>query len=338
MRVRMLAATMLAAGLPAMAAAQAVVRYEPKESDLKFVFGVAPPVARVKPGEIIDTRTFDCFGNAIQKPGDTLAKVKGDNPLTGPFCIEGAQPGDTLVVKILELTVDSTQGVGALAPGFGALNTTNYTPMLHTAVPEKIWFFPIDRVKNEATFTALDSQFSTHIPLHPFLGCLGVAPALESRSSVTPAEHGGNMDAPEASAGNVAYFPVSVPGALLYLGDGHAAMGDGEIAGTAIEVPMHARLQVDLIKGQTIRWPRFENARELMAVGAYRPLDDALRIAYTELIGWIRAETTMSDLDAYQLLSQVGRVHVTEMVDPNYVVIASVDKKFLPPRKNGKPW
>jgi len=205
-------------------------------------------------------------------------------------------------------------------------------------VPEKIWFYPIDRLKQEATFAAIDSKFTVKIPLHPFLGCLGVAPALESRSSVVPAEHGGNMDAPEASAGNTAYFPVNVKGALLYLGDGHAQMGDGEIAGTAIEVPMHARLQVDVVKGQKIGWPRFENPREIMAVGAYRPLDDALRIAFTELIGWIKSETTLSELDSYQLLSQVGRVHVTEMVDPNYVVIASVDKKYLPPRKNGKPW
>ena len=333
-----LALALAAASSGTAAFAQNVVRYEPKEGDLKYVFGVAEPVARVKPGDIIDTKTVDCFGNVIQKPGDTLAKVKGDNPLTGPFYVEGAEPGDTLVVTILELTVDSDQGVAALAPGFGALNTTNYTPMLHAPVPEKIWFYPIDRAKNEATFSALDSTFSTRIPLHPFLGCLGVAPGLEARSSVTPAEHGGNMDAPEASVGNSAYFPVNVRGALLYLGDGHAAMGDGEIAGTAIEVPMHARVQVDVIKGQKIAWPRFENARQLMAVGAYRPLDDALRIAFTELIGWIRAETTMSDLDAYQLLSQVGRVHVTEMVDPNYVVIASIDKKFLPPRKNGKPW
>src|SRR5258706_456344 len=180
MRISAVLALCLAIAAPA--AAQNVVRYEPKESDLKFVFGVAPPVATVKPGDIIDTRTFDCFGNVIQKPGDTLA------------------------------------------------------------------------------------------------------------------EHGGNMDAPEASVGNTAYFPVNVRGALLYLGDGHAAMGDGEIAGTAIEVPMHARVQVDVIKGQTIGWPRFENARQLMAVGAYRPLDDALRIAFTELIGWIRAETTLSDL------------------------------------------
>jgi len=333
-----LAAAVLCLAVASTAAAQTVVRYEPKESDLKYLFGVARPVATVKPGDIIDTNTFDCFVNKIRKPGDTLAMVPGDNPLTGPFYIEGAEPGDTLVVKILELTVDGDQGVGALAPGFGALNATNYTPMLHTPVPEKIWFYAIDRAKNEATFSALDSKFSTRIPLHPFLGCLGVAPALESRSSVTPAEHGGNMDAPEASAGNTVYFPVTQKGALLYLGDGHAAMGDGEIAGTAIEVPMHARMQVDLIKGQKIAWPRFENERQIMALGAYRPLDDTLRIAFTELIGWITSETTLSQLDAYQLLSQVGRVHVTEMVDPNYVVIASIDKKFLPPRKNGKPW
>jgi amidase len=331
----------LVISLAAFAAAPAVadtVRYEPKDADLKYVFGVAKPVATVKPGDIIDTRTVDCFGNAIQKPGDTLAKVKGDNPLTGPFFIEGAEPGDTLVVKILELAVDGNQGVGALAPGFGALTVTNYTPMLHPPPAERIWFYPIDRAKNEATFRALDSSFTTKIPLHPFLGCLGVAPALESRSSVVPAEFGGNMDAPEASAGNTVYFPVTVKGALLFLGDGHAQMGDGEIAGTAIEVPMRARLQVDVIKKHSIAWPRFENAHAIMALGAYRPLDDALRIAYTELVKWIHDETGLSELDAYQLLSQVGKVHVTEMVDPNYVVIASIDKRFLPPRKSKKPW
>jgi amidase len=347
--MRIAVVVVLALGLSAIALAQnaakvapsapTVVRYEPKEADLKYVFGVAKPIATVKPGNIIDTTTFDCFGNVIQRPGDTLAKVtKGDNPLTGPFYIEGAEPGDTLVVKILELTITSNQGVAALAPGFGALNSTNYTPMLHPPVPEKIWFYPIDRAKNEATFRALDSEFSVKIPLQPFLGCLGVAPAIEARSSVTPAEHGGNMDAPEASVGNIVYFPVYHKGALLYLGDGHAKQGDGEIAGTAIEVPMHARLQVDVIKGQKIGWPRFENGREIMALGAYRPLDDALRIAFTELIAWIHAETGLSELDAYQLLSQVGKVHVTEMVDPNYVIIASVEKKYLPPRKNKKPW
>lgn len=206
--------------------------------------------------------------------------------------------------------------------------------MLHTALPEKIWFYPIDHIKNTATFQALDSSFKTEIPLHPFLGCIGVAPANgEARSSIVPAEFGGNMDAPEVSAGNTLYLPVNVSGGLFYFGDGHAAMGDGEIAGTAIEVPMKARFQINLIKGKHTMWPRLENEKELMATGIYRPVDDAVRIAYTELVQWIHADYGLSELDAYELLTKVGKVHLTEMVDPNYVVLASIEKKYLPPRK-----
>lgn len=311
-----------------------IVKYHVTMKDVKYVYGVADPVARLKPGDTLETNTVDALGNAIQKPGDTLSLVKGDNPLTGPFYIEGAAPGDTLAVKILDLQVDSNQGVGAFAPGFGALGPTNYTPMLGPPMPEKIWFYPIDHATNTATFKALDSNFSTKIPLHPFFGCIGVAPAGgEARSSVVPAEFGGNMDSPEASAGNTVYFPVNVPGALLYIGDGHAAMGDGEIAGTAIEVPLRARVQVTVIKGQKINWPRFENNDAIMTVGAYRPLDDCLRIAFTELIAWIHDDYGLSELDAYELLSKVARIHLNEMVDPNYVIVASVEKKYLPAKK-----
>ncbi len=311
-----------------------VVRYHVTMKDVKYVYGVAPPVERLKPGEILETNTVDALGNAIQKPGDTFAMVKGDNPLTGPFYIESAEPGDTLVVKILDLQVDSNQGIGGLAPGFGALNPTDYTAMINEPLPEKIWFYPIDHAKNVATFRALDSNFSVEIPLHPFLGCIGVAPAnAEARSSIVPAEFGGNMDAPEVSVGNTLYLPVNVSGALLYMGDGHAAMGDGEVAGTAIEVPMRVRIAVGLIKGKAIHWPRFENDREIMAAGIYRPLDDALRIAFTQLVEWIHADYGLSKLDAYELLSKVAKIHLTEMVDPNYVVIASIEKKYLPARK-----
>jgi acetamidase/formamidase len=313
------------------ARAQQVVRYTPSEKDLKYVYATVPPVATLKPGDTLETNTVDAFGNVIRKPGDTMAMVKGDNPLTGPFAIAGAEPGDTLVVKILELTVDSTRGVGALAPGFGALNTTSYTPMLNAALPEKVWFYDIDARANQATFHALDSNFSVNIPLQPFLGCIGVAPAGgEARSSIVPAEFGGNMDAHEARPGYTLYLPVNAPGALLYIGDGHAAQGDGEIAGTGIEVPLRVRLQVDVIKRKKIAWPRFENDTSIMTVGAYRPLDDALRIAFTELVGWIHADYGLSEMDAYELLSKVARIHLAEMVDPNYVVIAGVEKKYLP--------
>ncbi len=310
------------------------VTYRATIDTVKYVYGPAEPVARLKPGDILDTNTLDCFGNAIKKPGDTLSMSKGDNPLTGPFYIEGAEQGDTLVVKILDLEIDGNQGIGAFAPGFGALNETNYTPMLHPSLPEKVWFYPINHTDHTAVFKAVDSEFSVKIPLHPFFGCIGVAPANgEARSSIVPAEFGGNMDAPEASAGNTLYLPVNVAGALLYMGDGHAAMGDGEIAGTAIEVPLHARVEVNVLKKQKINWPRFENDRAIMTVGAYRPLDDSLRIAFTELVSWIHNDYGLSELDAYELLSQAGRIHLDEMVDPNYVVVASIDKTYLPAKK-----
>jgi amidase len=316
------------------AAAQTAVKYHATINDVKYVYGSAAPVAHVKPGDIIETNTLDAFGNVLNKPGDKLSMVKGDNPLTGPFYVDGAQPGDTLTVKILDLQVDGNQGVGTLGPGFGALNETNYTAMLHPPLPEKIWFYPIDKPSNTATFQALDSKFSVKIPLHPFLGCIGVAPAGgEARSSLVPAEFGGNMDAPEVSVGNTLYLPVNVAGALLYMGDGHGAMGDGEVAGSAIEVALLARVQVGIIKGKKINWPRLENGDSIMTVGAYRPLDDALRIAFTELVDWIHKDYGLSSLDAYELLSKVAKIHLDEMVDPNYVVVASIEKKFLPARK-----
>src|ERR1700727_811726 len=281
------------------ARAQNVVKYHTTMDDVKYTYNsTSAPVARLTPGGILETNTVDAFGNAIQKPGDTLALVKGDHPLSGPFYVESAEPGDTLAIEFLKMDVDSSQGVGAFAPGFGALNETFYTPMVHPPLPERIWFYPIDNAAGTTTFHPLDSNFSVKFPLHPFLGCIGVAPAGgEARSSVVPAEFGGNMDAPEASVGNTVYFPVSVPGGLLYIGDGHAAMGDGEAAGSAIEVPLKARVQLSVIKGRTIEWPQFENDDAIMTVGAYRPLEDAGRIALTELVHWIHREYGLSEMD-----------------------------------------
>jgi amidase len=260
--------------------------------------------------------------------------VKGDNPLAGPFFVEGAEPGDTLAVKILDLQVDGDTGVGAFSYGFGALNETNYTPMLHPPLPEKhLVLSHRSRVKRRhvqsARFRFLsEDSLASFFRLHWRRAGQG-----EARSSTVPAEFGGNMDSPEASVGNTVYFPVNVKGGLFYIGDGHAAMGDGEIAGTAIEVPLKARVQLSVIKGRTIAWPQFENEQAIMTVGAYRPLDDALRIAFTELVHWIHKDYGLSEFDAYELLSQVGKIHLNEMVDPNYVVVASIEKKYLPPRK-----
>jgi acetamidase/formamidase len=152
------------------------VKYQATLGNVKYLFASAAPVAHLKPGDVLDTNTLDCFGDAIKKPGDTPALAPGDNPLTGPFFIEGAEPGDTLVVKILDLEVNGDQGVGTIDPDFGALTRTFYTPMLNPRLPEGVWFYPIDRADNTATFQAHDSKFTVKIPVHPFFGCIGVAP------------------------------------------------------------------------------------------------------------------------------------------------------------------
>lgn len=311
-----------------LASSQQVVHYQLKMQELKTVYGNVPPVMHVKPGDTIDTTTVDADG---KEPAAAGYKVNGPNPLTGPFYVDGAEPGDTLAVKFVSIETNAKEGFGSAGPGFGALNSTNYTPVLGGSIPKLEWPYVIDKAANVATFQAKDSKFSVKIPLHPFLGCVGVAPADgESRSSIVPAEFGGNMDAPEASVGNTLYLPVNVAGALLSFGDGHAAMGDGEVDGTAIEISMKVRLQVSLIKHKKIDWPRFENNDYIMAVGIYRPLDDALRISFTELIKWMHSSYGLSEMDSYELLSKVAEIHLDEMVDPNYVVVAKINKKFLP--------
>jgi acetamidase/formamidase len=315
-------------------AAPRTVRYDATINTVKYTFGPAEPVARVRSGEIVDTNTLDAAGGALQKRGDTISMAKGFNPLSGPFFIEGAMPGDTIAIKFLDLQVQGKQGWGANAPGFGILNTNKYTPMISPDFPENIWFYDIDQTSNTATFKAVHSNFTAKIPMKPFLGCVGVAPAGgESRNSQTPGEWGGNMDSPEASVGHTLYLPVNVAGALLYVGDGHAAQGDGELAGTAIEVATRVRFQVDVIKGRPIDWPRFETADTLMAFGSTRPLDDALRIATSELVKWIEKDYGLNRVDAYELISIAARIHLTEMVDPNFVVIVMMDKKYLPPKR-----
>lgn len=338
MRRVVLVATLLTAGplfSQSSSPGSPVVHFTGTMDNVKATFGPAEPVAHVKPGSILEANSLDCFGNALQKPGDPFSNIKIDNPLTGPFFIDGAEPGDTLVVHILDLQVDGKQGVGTFGPGFGAANSTHYTPMLEKEpLPERAWYYPIDAQRKMITFQALDSNFKVEFPMHPFLGCIGVAPANgEARSSIVPAEFGGNMDAPEVSPGNTLYLPVSVRGALFYFGDGHAAMGDGEVAGSAVEVPMKARFQFELTKGKSTAWPRFENDHEIMTAGIYRPVDDSVRIAVTELIHWIHRDYGLSEIDAYELFSKVGKLHLTEMVDPNYVVIASINKKYLPAKE-----
>jgi acetamidase/formamidase len=150
----------------ALSSAQQVVHYQLKMQELKTVYGNVPPVMHVKPGDIIDTTTVDADG---KEPAAAGYKMNGPNPLTGPFYIDGAEPGDTLAVKFLAIETNAKEGFGSAGPGFGALNSTNYTPVLGGPIPKLEWPYVIDKSANVATFQAKDSKFSVKIPLHPFL-------------------------------------------------------------------------------------------------------------------------------------------------------------------------
>lgn len=313
-------------------------RYIPKPEELKYVFATVPAVLRLKPGDRLVTWTENALGSTIQKPGDVLPAEFRPNPNTGPFYIEGAEPGDTLVVKLLSVEPARDFAAGIAGPGFGALTQTPYTPMLDQPIQPHIWYYRIDKEARKVEYSALDSDFKVDLPLRPFLGCLGVAPAGgEARSTTVPGFFGGNLDTPEIRPGTTIYLPVNTAGALLYLGDGHATQGEGEIAGTAAEVAMDVTLTVDLIKGQTINTPRLEDEDYLMALGSYRPLEDAMRIASRELIRWIAVDYGLSEMDAYELLSVGMESNVSQLVDPNYTIIVKIKKAYLPPKLAASP-
>jgi acetamidase/formamidase len=313
---------------------QPVVTYKPAHEELKYTFGGAAPVRRIKPGTRIVSWTEDCYDGAVTKPGQIPSKVQlpgHDNPQTGPFFIEGAEPGDTVAVRIEKLEPARDYGISSSFPGFGALNGTDRTAVLHADLPETVWFYQVDRAKGVARTRSQDGKFSWEVPLAPFLGCLGVAPAnAEVRSTIVPDNFGGNMDCPEVRAGNTVYLGVNVAGALLSFGDGHFAMGDGEIIGTAVEGAMNVEVTVDLIKKRATPWPRIENAEWMMSVGASRPLEDAARIAFKDMVAWVREKTGLSEMDAYQFVSQAARAPIVEMVDPQYTVLVKIEKRRLP--------
>ena len=194
---------------------------------------------------------------------------------------------------------------------------------LVSPLPEKTWIYAVDSGAREVTYRALDSEYSVRLPLEPFLGTIGVAPAAsEARNVLVPEAFGGNMDTPEARAGATIYLGVNVEGALFSIGDGHYTMGEGEVCGVAVEGAMETVLTVDLVKGVYCPWPRLEDDEAIMVAGSYRPLEDAFRIAHTQLIEWIAAETGLSVMDTYQLVTQASSSPIANVVDANYTIVA----------------
>ncbi|MEU6413993.1 acetamidase/formamidase family protein [Microbispora sp. NPDC046933] len=300
---------------------------------LTYTFGGAAPVLSIKPGTALSTWTRDCFAGRVRSASDRVSEVcdpRFINPQTGPFYIEGAEPGDTLAVHFVSIEPREARGVSTTVPFFGALTGTGTTALLHEALPERTWIYEIDREARLVRYSALDSPYEVDLPLDPMHGTVGVAPALgEVRSSLAPGDWGGNMDSPEMRAGTTCYLGVNVEGALFSFGDGHARQGEGETCGVAVETAMDTVVIVDLIKGTPCPWPRLENDDFIITTGSAKPLEDAFRIAHAELTKWLAAETGLSTLDAYQLVSQAALTPVANVVDTVYTMTAKLPKAVL---------
>lgn len=311
-----------------------IIEYTPTRDEYAYTFGGVAPVMRIKPGTALRLWSEDAFNFALRSTSD-LSSEKVDlrfvNPQTGPFYVEGAEPGDTLAIHIVDLEPARDFGASAAIPFFGGLTSTGATAMLQEALPDTTWIYHLDRARNTVTFDGRFGDFSVDLPVEPMLGTVGVAPAAgEVRTSLVPERFGGNMDSPEVKTGTTVYLGVNVEGALFSLGDGHYRQGEGEACGTAVEGAMNSTVIVDLIKGQAPAWPRFESDTHWMAVGSTRPLEDSWRVGNVEMVRWLQDLFGLHAMDAYQLLSQTSIVPIANVVDANYSVVVKVPKALLP--------
>jgi acetamidase/formamidase len=287
-------------------------------------FAVRPPILTVKPGDVLESESL--WGEWYEKEG---GKWPGE---VGPIAIEGAKPGDMLVVEILKVRPNRDTAVSTQGRSFGALVPDGGTAMLNETFPRGRFVWRLDRAAMTGALDLPKSRIgSVTVPLKPMLGRVAVAPeGDEAFGGLWPGRFGGNMDASDVREGSTVYLPVFHDGALFYFGDGHALQGDGEVCGSGLETSMDVALRFGLVKGKAIAWPRIEDAEHIMVAGSARPLSDALRIAFVELIGWLVSDYGFDKAEAYQLVSQVAVVRVANMVDPLYTVVAKFPKRYLP--------
>ncbi|WP_067494329.1 acetamidase/formamidase family protein [Actinoplanes sp. TFC3] len=309
-----------------------MILIEAPEESLRYTFGQHPPLAVLHPGDVVRTSTEDCFGGAVRSVEDLPSRVcDWFNPVTGPFFVEGAEPGDTLALHFAEINPARDWGMSATFPHFGALTTTHATAMLHPPLEERVWRYDIDTTAGIVRYHARRSAVTVDLPLDPMLGTVGVAPAAgEVRATIVPDAHGGNLDVPELRPGTTVYLGVNVPGALFAFGDGHARQGQGEVCGVAVETAMNVTVAIGLIKDTPTPWPRFETDKRLLSIGSARPLEDAYRISQHDLITWVSNLSGLELLDAYQLVSQAGQSAPGNVCDPNYTMHAAIIKNLLP--------
>jgi acetamidase/formamidase len=311
-----------------------VIEYTPSRDQYAYTFGGVAPALRVTPGTALRLWSDDAFGGALRSVDD-LSSAKVDlrfvNPQTGPFYVEGAEPGDTLVLHLVALEPARDWGASAAIPFFGGMTSTDRVVTLQDPLPDTTWIYELDRDRRTVAFAARHSDHRIELPLEPMLGTVGVAPSGgEVRSSLVPERFGGNMDTPQMRPGATCFLGVNVEGALFSIGDGHYRQGEGEACGTAVEGAMTITLIVELIKGRPTPWPRIEDDTHWMSVGSSRPLEDAWRIGMTDLVAWFGELYGLSPLDAYQLLSQVTEAPLANVVDSNYSAVLKARKSLLP--------
>jgi acetamidase/formamidase len=311
-----------------------VIEVTPTPDQYAWTFGGVAPLMTVRPGTALRLWSDDAFCGRLRSTAD-LASASLDmpfvNPQTGPFAVEGAEPGDTLVLHLVDLTPARTWGASSLIPFFGGLTGTDRTATLQPPLAERTWIYELDTAAQTVAFVSSDGRVTVPLPVEPMLGTVGVAPAAgEVRSSLVPDVFGGNMDTPEMRAGTTAYLRVNVPGAMFSIGDGHYRQGEGESCGTAVEGAMTTTLVVELVKGGGPAWPRLESDTHLSVVGSSRPLEDAWRAGQVDMVGWIAELTGLDALDSYQLLSQISEVPLANVVDANYSVLTQAPKRLMP--------
>jgi amidase len=300
-------------------------RFQP--SVYHTTIGSHQPALHVQPGDTVETTTVDSGG--IDKDGRQV--TPGGNPQTGPFYVQGAEPGDVLAVRFERIVPNRSW---ARTSALVALHVVDpgFVPELPRERGRGRW--EVDPQAWTATLaepeTAL-GRFS--IPLDPMLGCFGVAPARgQSISCATSGPHGGNMDYRGFRQGVTVYLPVFVEGALFHLGDGHATQGDGEITGTGTEISMDVSFTCWIHrKGQPIGWPRAEDGEFIMAAGNARPLDQAVQHATTELMKWLEEDYGLDYRASSLLLGQCIRYDVGNVFDPAYTMVAKLEKHLLTP-------
>ena len=300
-----------------------------------YYWAEARPALRIASGDVVDVDTLLTNSpTGLRRAGvpeadiqqslqSIVAEVTGDRRgpgghiLTGPIYVEGAAPGDALEVKILAIDFAIDYGYNGCS-GFAPENCDR-------TVPTKI--LRLDRKTMTAEF-----EPGILIPLRPFFGSMGVAPAPELGrvSSNPPGRHAGNLDNKELVAGTTLYIPVFVPGALFEIGDGHAAQGDGEVDQTAIETSLHGRVQLTVRKDLKLTWPRAETASDYISMAADPDLTTATKLAVQEMVDFLTATRGLSKHRAYQLVSIAGNVAVTQLVDrPNVGVHVKMPKSIF---------